>query len=59
MNFPGRQEEEEFFLGEPTELSAVQKSTADSWKGKVSLNGLPAEFKLDTGSDVTVIPPSL
>ena len=58
-NFPGRQEEEEFFLGELTELYAVQGSTGDSWKAKVSLNGLIAEFKLDTSADVTVIPPSL
>ena len=59
VNFPGRQEEGEFFLGELTELSAAQRSTKDSWKAKVSLNGLQAEFKLDTGADVTVIPPSL
>ena len=62
MNFPGRQvedEEEEFFLSELTELYAVQGNTADAWKAKVSLNGLIAEFKLDTGADVTVIPPSL
>ena len=60
VNFPGRRvEEEEFFLGELTELYAVQGSTGDSWKAKVSLNGLLAEFKLDTGADATVIPPSL
>ena len=59
MKFPGRQEEEEFFLGELTELSAVQGSTRDSWKAKVLLNGLQAEFKLDAGADVTVIPHSL
>ena len=59
MNFFGRQEEEEFFLGEVTELSAVRGSTGDLWKAKVSLNGMLAEFKLDTGADVTVIPPSL
>ena len=57
MNFPGRQEE--FFLGELTELSDVQGSTGDSWKAKLLLNELQAEFKLDTGVDVTVIPPSL
>ena len=38
VNFPGRQEEGEFFLGELTELSAAQRSTEDSWKAKVSLN---------------------
>ena len=51
--------EEEFFLGELTEVSAPQRSTEDSWKAKVSLNGLLAEFKLDTAADVTVIPPSM
>lgn len=61
MNFPGRQEEEEeeFFLGELTELSAVRGSTGDSWKVKVSLNGMLAEFEVDTSADVTVILPSL
>ena len=60
MHFPGRQEEEEeFFLGEVTQLSAVRRSTGESWKVKVSLNGMLAEFKVDTGADVTVIPPSL
>ena len=58
VNFPGRQEEE-FFLGEFTELDAVQGSTGDAWKAKVSLNELLVEFKLDTGADVTVISPSL
>ena len=42
VKFPGRQEEEEFFLGELTEISAVRGSTGDSWKAKVSLNGLLA-----------------
>ena len=52
-NFPGRQEEEEeFFLGELTRLSAAQGSTGDS------LKGLLAEFKLDTCADVTVILPA-
>ena len=53
VNFPGRQEEE-FFLGEITKLDAVQGSTGDAWKAKVSLNELLVEFKLDTGTDVTV-----
>ena len=38
---------------------AITGSTGDSWKAKVSLNGLLAEFKLDTGAEVTVIPPGL
>ena len=60
VNVPGRQEEEEkFFPGELTELYAAQGSTGGSWKARVSLNGLLAEFKFDTGADVTVIPPSL
>ena len=29
------------------------------WKAKVKLNGQPAEFKVDTGADVTVIPPNV
>jgi len=36
VNFPGRQQEEEFFLGELTELSAAQGGTGDSWKANVS-----------------------
>ena len=60
VNFPGRQaEEEEFFLGELTELFAAQGSTGDSWKAKVTLNRPLPEFELDTGADLTVIPSSL
>ena len=58
VNFPRRQEEEEFFLGKLNELSAAQGSTGDSWKAKVSLNGLLAEYRLDACADETVIPPS-
>jgi len=34
----GRQDEEEFFLVELTELSAFQGCRGDSWKAKVLLN---------------------
>ena len=53
------QTREELFLGELPELYAAQTSIGDSWKAKVSLNGLLTELKLDTGADVTVILPSL
>ncbi len=59
LNSTGRQDEGELFLGELTELSAVQGGTGDSWKALVSMNGQLIEFKEDSGADVTVIPPSL
>ncbi|KAL9984704.1 hypothetical protein ACROYT_G007030 [Oculina patagonica] len=59
VNFTGRQDEGELFLGELTELSAVQGGAGDSWKALVSMNGQLMEFKVDSGADVTVIPPSL
>ena len=59
VNFSDTQHDEEFFLGELTELAAVQAGAGDSWKAKVKLNGQLAEFKVDTGADVTVIPPSV
>ncbi|KAL9967390.1 hypothetical protein ACROYT_G025604 [Oculina patagonica] len=59
VNFTGRQAEGELFLGELTELSAVQGGAGDSWKALVSMNGQLMEFKVDSGADVTVIPPSL
>lgn len=34
VNFPRKQEQGEFFLGELTELSAVQRSREDLWKAK-------------------------
>ena len=42
-----------------TELDAVSGDTKESWKVKVKINGLIVDFKLDKGTDVTVIPPSL
>jgi len=54
-NLTGRRYEEELFVLDLTELSAVQGST----QYPVSINGLLAESHLDTGADVTVIPPSL
>ncbi|KAL9952961.1 hypothetical protein ACROYT_G040294 [Oculina patagonica] len=56
LNFTGRQDEGELFLGELTELSAVQGGEGESWKALVSINGQLIEFKEDSGADVTVIP---
>ena len=49
----------EFFLGEVIKLDAVQGGEGGSWKAKVMMNMQQAEFKVDTGADVTVPPPSL
>ena len=51
--------DDEFFLGKLTELAAVQRGAGDSWKAKVKLNGKPAEFKVNIGAPVTVIPSSV
>ena len=51
--------EENFFIGEVTELDTVSVDTRESWMAEVKFNGRKVGFKLDTGADVTVIPPSL
>ena len=42
-----------------TELPAIQGDAEDSRKPNVTLNGQPADFKVDTGSDAIIAPTSL
>ena len=50
--------DEDVFLGELTEIDAIQGGAREPWKAKIKMNGQTLEFKVDTGADVTVIPPS-
>ena len=58
MSFSDTQDEA-FLLGELTEVATVQGQAQSSWKAKLVMNGQPTEFKVDTGADVTVVPPNL
>ena len=58
-NFSETHHDDAFYIGELTELAAVQGGAGDSRKAKVTLNGQRAEFKVNTGADVTLIPPNL
>ena len=49
--------EGEFFLGQLTEVDMVEGNSKESWKAEVKLNEHAVKFKVDTGADVTVIPP--
>ena len=51
--------EGEFFLGQLTEVDLVDGNSKESWKAEVKLNELAVKFKVDTGADVTVIPPNI
>ena len=51
--------EGEFLLGQLTEVDMVEGSSKESWKCEVKLNGHAVKFKVDTGADVTVIPPNI
>ena len=50
---------ESAFLGELAEMDAIQGEAGQSWTAKIKVNGQLLDFKVDTGADVTVIPPSL
>jgi len=51
--------EGEFFLGQLTEVDMVEGNSKESWKAEVKLNEHAVKFKVDTGADVTVIPPTI
>ena len=51
--------EGEFFLGQLTEVDMVEGNSKESWKAEVKLNEHAVKFKVDTGADVTVIPPNI
>nr|XP_058955069.1 uncharacterized protein K02A2.6-like [Pocillopora verrucosa] len=51
--------EGEFFLGQLTKVDMVEGNSKESWKAEVKLNDHEVKFKVDTGADVTVIPPSV
>ena len=51
--------EGEFFLGQLTKVDMVEGNSKESWKAAVKLNELAVKFKVDTGADVTVIPPNI
>ena len=46
--------EREFFLGQLTEVDMVERNSKESWKAEHAV-----KFKVDTGADVTVIPPNI
>ncbi|XP_015779103.1 PREDICTED: uncharacterized protein K02A2.6-like [Acropora digitifera] len=48
-----------FFLGQLTEVDMVERNSKESWKAEVKLNEHAVKFKVDTGADVTVIPPNI
>ena len=50
-------EEESFFLGEIVDLHEVQSNnTTSPWTATVLLGKKPVDFKIDSGTDVTVVP---
>ena len=51
--------EGEFFLGQLTKVDMVEGNSKESWKAEVKLNEHAVKFKVDTGADVTVIPPNI
>ena len=51
--------EGEFFLGQLTKVDMVEGNSKESWKAEVKLNDHEVKFKVDTGADVSVIPPSV
>ena len=48
-------EREDVFIGTIQEQVPTVSAGGNLWIATVSLNGLPTEFKIDTGADVTVI----
>ena len=51
--------EGEFFLGQLTEVGMVEGNSKESWKAEVKLNEHAVKSKVDTGADVTVLPPNI
>ena len=51
--------EGEFFLSQLTEVDMVEGNSKESWKAEVKLNEHAVKFKVDTGADVTVLPPNI
>ena len=51
--------EGEFFLGQLTEVDMIERNPKETWKAEVKLNEHAVTFKVDTGADVTVIPPNM
>ena len=49
--------EGEFFLGQLTEVDMIEGNSKETWKAEVKLNENAVKFKVDTGADITVIPP--
>ena len=37
----------------------IEGNSKETWKAKVKLNENAVKFKVDTGADVTVIPPNM
>ena len=51
--------EGDFFLGQLIDVDMVEGNSKESWKVKLKLNDRAVKFKVDTGADVTVIPPNV
>ena len=56
---PEVEQEGEFFLGQLTEVDMIERNSKGTWKAEVKLNEHAVKFKVDTGADVTVIPPNM
>ena len=50
--------EGEFFLSQLTEVDMIEGNSKETGKAEVKLNEHAVKFKVDTGADVTVIPPN-
>jgi len=51
--------EGDFFLGQLIEVDMVEGNPKESWKAQLKLNDHAVKFKVDTGAEVTVIPPNV
>ena len=51
--------EGELFLGQLTEVDMVKENSKKSRKAEVKLNEHAVKFKVETGADVTIIPPNI
>jgi len=51
--------EGEFFLDQLIEVDMMEGNSKETWKTEAKLNEHAVKYKVDTGADVTVIPPNM